>query len=662
MKPNRSRSALLLSRGAWTLVLVLVAAGWPTAAQGQYGAADGEWRFYGGDAGSTKYSALDQINRDNFEDLQVAWRWKMDNFGVEPEFNSRVTPLMVGGVLYTTAGYRRVVAAIDAANGETLWTYRMDEGERGNSAPRLNSGRGVAYWSDGQQGRIFLITPSCYLVALDAATGRPITGFGTNGVVDMREGLDREDVPIDRVSDPIGSSSPPIVVGDVVVTGMAFPGGTAPPTRAMPPGWVRGYDARTGEERWVFHTIPQAGEFGEETWEDDSWSYTGNAGVWAPFSADLDLGYVYVPVEDATGDHYGGERPGDNLFSSSLVALDARTGRRVWHFQLVHHDIWDFDIPAPPNLVDLNVDDRQIRAVAQVTKQGFAYVFDRVTGEPVWPIVERPVPQSDVPGERTSPTQQFPTKPPAFARQGYSPDDLIDFTPELRAEALEIVSSMNKGPLFTPFRVSPPDRSGVTLNLPAMTGGANWQGAAVDPETGTLFVATVDWYEARTLLQAEDPGPDQLAYNGAIAGRELGPRGLPLIRPPWGRIVAIDLNNGDIRWDIPNGETMDLVRDHPDLRGIDLPKTGRPERSGLLVTRTLLFAGEGGGMFAVPRGAGGPMFRAHDKMTGEVVGEIELPANQSGIPMTYMVDGKQYIVMAIGARGHPAELVALTLP
>jgi quinoprotein glucose dehydrogenase len=666
MKLNRSWSALLLPRGAPTLVLVLVAASWPTVALGQYGAADGEWRFYGGDAGSTKYSALDQIDRENVSELEIAWRWQMENFGPQPEYNSRVTPLMVGGVLYTTAGYRRDVAAIDATTGETLWVYRMEESEaRTASAPRLNSGRGVAYWSYGTQEQILLITPGYHLVALNAKTGLPVIGFGENGVVDLREGLDRPLVPVDRENDRIGSSSPPIVVGDVVVVGTAFPAGGAPPSEANAPGWVRGYDVWTGELRWVFHTIPQAGEFGEETWEDESLSYTGNGGAWSILSADPELGYVYLPLEDATADYYGGHRLGDNLFSSGILCLDARTGERVWHFQFIHHDIWDYDVPAPPILLDVEVDGREIKAVAQVTKQAFTYVFDRVTGEPVWPIEERPVPQSDVPGERAARTQPFPTKPPAFDLQGYSEDYLIDFTPELRAEALEIVAQLRTGPIYTPPVLIDEAEGGVkgTLTIPQVTGGSNWQGGAVDAENGILFIPSVTAAGIIGLAPGGDRSSmDYIRGQGIRLPGGGGPQGLPLLKPPWGRITAIDLNKGEILWQIPNGDTPDYVREHPALQGIDIPPTGRTERGGTLVTRTLFFAGEGGGLFATGQGSGGNKFRAYDKFTGEIVHEMELPANQTGNPMTYMVDGKQYIVMAIGAAGHPAELVALTLP
>ena len=380
----------------------------PAPVDGQEGASGGQWRHYGGDAGATRYSPLAQINADNVGDLEVAWRWRSDNYGPAPEFNYRATPLMVDGVLYTTAGYRRAVVAIDAGTGETLWTYRLDEGDR--SAPRRNSGRGVAWWeSEGMAPRIFMVSPGFHLVALDAATGVPVAGFGDNGVVDLRLELGRE---VDLQTAPIGSSSPPVVVGNVVVVGSAMPAGGAPRSPEMPPGHVRGYDAITGEMLWIFHTIPQPGEFGNETWEDGSWEYTGNVAVWPPFSADPELGYVYLPVELGTGDYYGGHRPGDNLFSQSIVALDAATGERVWHFQTVRHGIWDYDPPAAPILADIVVEGRAIPAVALLTKQTFTFVFDRRSGEPVWPIEDRPVPQTDVPGEWTSPTQPFPTRPP----------------------------------------------------------------------------------------------------------------------------------------------------------------------------------------------------------------------------------------------------------
>ncbi len=637
--------------------------------KGPSGTSGGAWPYYGGDAANTKYSALDQIDRDNFADLEIAWRWKTDNLGASPEYNMRVTPIMIDGVLYTTAGRRRFAAAIDAATGETLWLYRLDEGERGRRAPRANSGRGVAYWREGDDERIFLVSPGYHLIALDARTGRPIPEFGNDGIVDLFEGLGR---PVDG---GIGSSSPPIVSRGVVILGAALLAGNAPPTKENAPGHVRGFDVRTGEQKWIFHTIPQPGDFGHDTWEEDSWSFTGNAAVWTVLTVDQELGYVYLPVEAPTGDYYGGHRLGDNLFSQSLVCLNVETGERVWHYQMVHHGLWDYDPPAPPILIDVVVDGRAIKAVAQVTKQAFTYVFDRVTGEPVWPIEERPVAQSDVPGERTAPTQPFPTKPPPFDRQGVSIDDLIDFTPELRQEAIELASNYRLGPLFTPVSLIDPEGTQGTLVLPGALGGANWPGGAADTETGILYVASATSPSTHGLIS--DSERSNMRYIKGL-GRRLtrrrgggGPQGLPLIKPPWGRITAIDLNKGDLLWQVPNGDTPDYVKEHEALQGIDIPPTGRPDRGGLIVTKTLLIAGEGSGLFGV-YGGGGPMLRAYDKLTGEVVAEIEMPANQSGVPMTYMLpvedaaEGeateKQYIVVAIGARNHPAELIALTLP
>ena len=473
----------------WLGVLPLVAAVvwlWPAQpVSGQYGVKTGEWRYWGGDAGSTKYSPLDQINKDNVKNLRIVWRWKAENFGARPDFNWEVTPLMIGGVLYTTAGTRRDVVAIDGVTGETLWMYRYDEGERGaRAARRVN--RAVAYWTDGRgDERIVFMTPGYHLIALNAKTGQPIQNFGANGIVDLYKDLDRAEPKDGQIS----ASSPPIIVRDVVVVGAALT--AAAPSQENIAGFIRGYDIHTGKRVWIFHTIPTPGEFGNDTWEKDSWSYTGNTGVWGPMSADEELGYVYVPVETPTGDHYGGPRPGDNLFGDSLVCLDAKTGKRVWHFQLTHHEIWDYDLPTAPNLLDITVNGRRIKAVAQVTKQAFTFVFDRVTGQPVWPIVERPVPQSDVPGERTSKTQPFPTRPAPFDRQGLTEDDVIDFTPELKAEAIKILSQYAHGPLFTPPIVADSNGRKALLQVPTDAGGANWEGAAVDPETGMLYVPSI---------------------------------------------------------------------------------------------------------------------------------------------------------------------------
>ncbi len=670
-----AQRTLLTTVRLTSLAILLALCATPVSAQ--HGTTKGEWPSYSADVGSTRYSPLDQIDKDNVNELEVLWRWQAGTYGSTPEFNYRITPLMVGGVLYVTAGNRRTVVALDAATGEPLWMYRLDEGKRGLMAPRRNSGRGVAYWTDDEgDERIVLITPGYRMVALDAKTGLPVPQFGVKGIVDLYEELD---YPVEGDGD-LGSSSPAIISNGIIVVGTAMPAGGAPPTKEMPPGHVRGYDVRTGKQRWIFHTIPQPGELGIETWEDDSWRYTGNTGVWINMSADEELGYVYLPVETPTGDFYGGHRPGDNLFAESLVCLDITTGKRVWHHQLVHHGIWDYDNTAAPILIDITVDGKPIKAVALVTKQAFTFVFDRVTGEPVWPIEEREVPSSDVPGEVTSPTQPFPTKPAPFDRQGVSIDDLIDFTPELRAEAIEIAKKYRLGPLFTPPSLFDPDGTQGTLLMPGVIGGANWPSAAADPETGILYVSS----STLPIVIALDSDPDlsNMRYI-RVMGRRMprggGPQGLPLIKPPWGRITAIDLNSGEHVWMVPNGDTPEYVKNHPALEGLEIPRTGKGDRSGVLVTKTLVFAGEGGGMYSAGYAAGGPMFYAYDKLTGEIVAEIELPANQSGVPMTYLVKMeedvpeedppiedepiyKQIIVVAVGARNHVAELVALALP
>jgi quinoprotein glucose dehydrogenase len=618
-----------------------------------------EWPFYGGDAGSQRYSPLSQIDGANFGALRIAWRWKTDNFGPEPEYNYRATPIMVGGTLYVTAGTRRVVAAIDAKTGETLWTWRVDEGARANAAPRANSGRGVAYWSEDGEARILVVTPGFQLVALDAESGRPVESFGRAGFVDLKRGLDRE---IDPTTAPIGSTSPPIVVGDVVVVGSALADGSRPPARSMPPGHVRGYDVRTGKRRWIFHTIPHPGEVGYETWPEGAWRTDGNTAVWTTLSADLERGLVYLPVEAATGDFWGGHRVGDNLFAQSLVCLDARTGKRRWHFQTVHHDVWDYDLPAAPILLDVEHEGRLIPAVVQLTKQGFSFVFDRVTGEPLWPIEERAVAPSTVLGEQLSPTQPFPTRPPPFEPQGVREEDVIDFTPALRAEALEILASYRVGPLYTPGILRGEGGKLGTLMRPGTVGGANWPGGAVDPETGTLYVGSST--SPGLIGLGSDPtlSPIPIVLLGyPMPGLAPGGGTLPLFKPPWGRITAIDLKLGEHAWMVPNGEPHPFVAQHPALEGIELGRTGRPDRAGLLVTKTMLVAGEGGGMYGLP-GGGGPMLRAHDKATGQVLAELELPANQTGVPMTYALDGRQYLVLAVGGPNHPGELVALRLP
>ena len=648
---NSTRSSGIV-RHSTIAALLCVVLGAATASA-QHGAKNGEWSVYGGDGGSTKYAPLDQINRDNVKSLKIAWRWKTDNFGPTAEFNYEVTPLLVKGVLYATAGYRRAAVAIDPASGETLWTYRLDEGKRGDNAPRKNSGRGLAYWSDGAEERILFITPGYQLVALNAKTGLPIPDFGDKGIVDLKQGLDRN---VDPITSEIGASSPPIMVKDVVVVGAALLTGTAPKSKENAPGHIRGYDVRTGKRLWIFHTIPQPGEFGHETWEGDSWRYTGNTGAWAPLSADEELGYVYIPVETPTGDYYGGHRPGNNLFSTSVVCLDAKTGKRVWHYQLSHHEIWDYDPPAAPILANITVGGKAIQAVVQITKQAWAFVFDRVTGEPVWPIEERPVPKTDVPGEKTSATQPFPTKPAAYDLQGITQDDLIDFTPELRAEAIKIVAPYRLGVMYAPpSRAENADGTKGTITVPGPGGGSDWDSGALDVETGILYVTSITDPVIRALVNR----PQQSDMNFVQSTVELkGPQGLPLTKPPWGRITAIDLNTGDRLWMVANGETPEEVKNHPALKGMNLPRVGKKVRGGLLVTKTLLFAGA-----SVPLSLyGDPILQAFDKHTGERLAVLDLPGIATGVPMTYLHRGRQFIVVATGGRNHPGELVAFALP
>ena len=615
-------------------------------------APDTAWLHHRGDAGSLNYSPLAQIDRSNVARLRVAWRWRSDNFGAAIWPNFEVTPLMSGGVLYATAGASRSAVAIDARTGETLWMYRLDEGARGAIAPRKGPGRGVALWRGDGAERVFLITPGYQLVSLDAKSGRPVAAFGRDGIVDLKREVDQD---LDPATAPIGASSPPLVVGDVVIVGSAFAAGAAPPRKEMPVGHVAAFDARTGKRLWIFHTIPRPGQPGFETWTAEAQQYTGNTGVWAPLSADLERGLVYLPVEAPTSDFYGGHRPGNNLYSSSLVCLDARTGARRWHFQLVHHDIWDYDTPAPPVLLDVTVGGRRIPAVAQVTKQGLTYVFDRVTGKPVWPIVERAVPKSDVPGEASSPTQPIPTLPEPFERQGVTPADLNDLTPEIHAEAVRIASRYRFGPVFNPPSVVTPTNLG-TMQVPGSQGGANWQGAVADPETGVMYVSTTSTITYMGMVS--EPDRSNLRY--ILAGSRItGPFGLPLAKPPWGTIVALDLNTGRKLWTIPNGDAPENVRNHEKLRGVTIPRTGHDDRAGLLVTKTLLFAGEGAGMFVATEG--GTKFRAHDKASGAIVWETDLGLRQTGLPMSYAVGGRQYLLVPAGAPGRGGELIALTL-
>jgi quinoprotein glucose dehydrogenase len=656
-----------------------------TSLLAQSGAKNGEWRTYGADLGNTHYSPLDSINASNFNKLEVAWHFKTDSLGPRPEFQFEGTPLMANGIVYSTAGTRRAVVALDAATGELLWTHSEREGARGNNAPRQLSGRGLAYWTDSREERILYVTPGYRLIALDAKTGAPIPTFGKNGVVDLKLDDDQE---IDLITGEVGLHATPVIAKDVVIVGAAHRSGGVPKSKSNVKGYVRGFDVRTGKRLWIFHTIPLPNEYGAETWENDSASYTGNTGVWGQISVDEDLEMVYLPVELPTGDYYGGYRPGNGLFGESLVAVDLHTGQRKWHYQLVHHGIWDMDIPCAPILADITINGQTIKAVAQPTKQAFLYVFDRVSGKPIWPIVERPVEQSTVPGEKTSATQPFPTKPPAYDRQGSSIDDLIDFTPELRAEALKIASRYKMGPIFTPPVVSKIDGPVGTLATAISNGGTNWPGGSYDPETHILYVFSQSVMGSLNLVPGDPKlsgdfgwiqgiatsGPRLSGGAGADAGADRAPgaaaaenagvlsvQGLPLVKPPYGRITAIDMNKGEILWQIAHGETPDNIRNHPALKGLNIPRTGRQGAIGTLVTKTLLIAGEAG-VFTTPNGEKGAMLRAYDKASGKEVGAIYTPTQQSGTPMTYMLNGKQYIVVAIGGNGYTAELRAFRLP
>jgi quinoprotein glucose dehydrogenase len=663
------------------LSLLVVLTSMDAGLVGQARQRDGEWTTYGGDLASRRYRPFDQINRDNFKDLEVAWRFKTDALGPRPEFNFQSTPLMVNGVLYTTAGTRRAVVALDAASGEMLWMHREDEGKRGEAAPRKLSGRGLAYWTDGREERIVYVTPGYQMIGLDAKTGRKIPGFGRNGIVDLKLEMDQT---IDLDTGEVGLHAAPIISGNTIVVGAAHLPGGVPKSRNHEKGYIRGYDARTGKRLWIFHTLPQKGEFGNDTWQQDSYTYTGNVGVWAQMTIDEELGMLYMPVELPTGDYYGGHRPGNGLFGESLVAIDLKTGQRKWHYQLVHHGFWDFDIPCAPILADITVNGRTIKAIAQPTKQNWLYVFDRVTGQPVWPIEERAVPKGDVPGEWYAATQPFVTKPAPYDLQGVSIDDLIDFTPELRAEAVKLASRYKIGPIFTPPPVSKWEGPRGLIMVPSSTGGANWPGGSLDPETNILYIYS---FRQPTIIgmindparsdmnfingQAPDPNapPPAPAAPGAApaaAGEGGGPaltvQGLPLLKPPYGSITATDLNKGEIVWQVAHGETPDAVRNHPALKGLNIPRTGRAAgRIGTLVTKTLVIAGEPG-FFTMPNGQRGAMLRAYDKATGAEVGAVPMPAPQTGSPMTYMLNGRQYLAVPISGAGYSGELVVFRAP
>jgi quinoprotein glucose dehydrogenase len=686
---------------------------------------NGDWIAYTADVHGTKYSPLDQVTGANFNKLEVAWRFKTDNLGTRPEYKLEGTPLAIRGVLYTTAGTRRSVIALDGKTGELIWSHSYREGQRAAIAPRQLSGRGVAYWTDGKNDeRIIYMTTGYRLVELNAKNGSMVQSFGDGGVVDLKKGaVYGKGQQIDLETGEIGIHSTPTVVKDVVIVGSSFKEGMTVKTHNNTKGLVRAFDVKSGKLLWTFNTIPRPGEFGNDTWENESWATNGNTGVWSQITVDEEAGLVYLPVESPTSDFYGGHRPGNNLFGESLVCVDLKTGQRKWHFQVVHHPIWDYDLSSAPILLDINVNGKAIKAVALPSKEAFLYVFDRITGQPVWPIEERPVPQSDVPGEKTSATQPFPTKPPAYARQAVTLDDLINFTPDLNAEAKRIVSRYRLGPMFLPGVVSKTEGPVAALTIATTAGGTNWPGASADPETHIVYaqasnhsVAPIGLVEppagfsdiryvagtaGQPFVEREGPGfgsaadAPQRAGRGGDGGRGaaaggrgaaaptpaaappaagqppappqgggggLTVQGLPLLKPPYGVLNAIDLDKGEIKWQVPHGDTPDAVRNSPLLKGMDIPKTGQPGSVGLLVTKTLVVLGDPS-VTTTPEHPRGAMLRAYDKQTGQQVGAVWMPAPQSGSPMTYKgQDGRQYFVIAISGGNYSGEYLAFALP
>jgi len=676
--------------------------------------ANGEWPSYAGDLASTHYSPLDQINASNFSKLEIAWRFKTDPLGPRPEYKLEGTPVMTRGVLYTTGGTRRTAFALDAATGELIWTHSEREGARSAAAPRQLSGRGVAYWTDGREERVLYITIGFQLVELDARTGALVSAFGKNGIIDLKEAAvfgNRQ--PIDLVRGEIGvHSTPAVTKSGVVLIGSSFREGGTPRTHNNTKGIVQAFDVRTGKRLWNFNTIPRPGEFGNDSWLNDSWAMNGNVGVWNQISVDEDLGLAYLPVETPTSDFYGGHRPGNNLFADSIVAVDLKTGQRKWHYQLVHHSLWNFDVSAAPILADITVNGRPVKAVLAMTKAAMMYVLDRTTGMPVWPIEERPAPKGDVPGEWYSPTQPYPTKPPAYDLQGVTEEALINFTPELRAQALKNVAKYKLGPIFTPPVVSKLDGF---LGSFRSSGGTNWPGGSYDPETHVAFVPSfksfptvglmpppnrdfsdVDYVEGfadRGVTYVTGPGEDAgadapvrgrstAAPNSAApargrgaaaaptpapaaaeggAGGGLNPQGLPFLKPPYGQITAINMDKGEFVWQIAHGETPDAVRNSPVLKGMNVPRTGQAGAVGALVTRTLVIAGDPQAT-VTPEHPRGALLRAYDKPTGKEVGTVFMPAPQSGTPMTYRLNGKQYIVVAVSGGAYSGEYLAYRLP
>ena len=653
------------------LMLSTTAAGVALAAsplRAQTVPADTEWPSYGGNLGYWRYQPLDQINGENFNRLEVAWQFKTDNLGNRPEFILQCTPLLIKGRLFATAGTRRDVICLDAANGELLWMHRTpDEGPRARIAPRQLSGRGVGYWSEGDKERILYVTIGYQLVSLDAKTGLPDPEFGVGGVVDLKQNIDQQ---LDPDTADIGLHSAPTIAKGVVIIGAAHTAGNTPRIKSNVKGYVRGFDVKTGKRLWIFHTIPLKGEFGYDTWlKPGSAEAAGNTGAWAQISADEELGLAYLGIELPTGDQMGFYHPGNSLFSESIVAVDILTGQRRWHYQMIHHGLWDYDVPCAAILCDIPHNGKIIKALAQPTKQSFLYVLNRETGEPVWPIRERKVIPGDVPGEWYSPTQPFPTKPPAFDRQGVTPDDLIDWTPELRKKALEVASRYRMSPMYTAPIMEKPEGPWGIINLPGYIGGINWPGGSYDPENHTVYTySQTNPLTIGGLIPNLDHKRGEFDYihadlppqNGIRVG-DLTVDGLPLIKPPYGRITATNLATGTQTWQVAHGETPDAIRNHPALKGLKIPRTGMIGKIGPLTTKSLVICGDSQ-TYTDETGRRGARLRAYDKTTGEEKGAVFMPAEQSGSPMTYMLGGKQYIVLAIGGRTFTSEFIAFRLP
>jgi quinoprotein glucose dehydrogenase len=673
---------------------------------------NGEWPMYTADLHGSKYSPLDQINAGNFNKLELAWRFKTDNLGTRPEYKLEGTPLMVKGVLYSTAGTRRSVVALDAKTGEVIWVHSYREGQRAAIAPRQLSGRGVSYWTDGKgDDRIIYVTTGYRLIALNAHTGAMISSFGQGGIVDLKDGVvfgNRQ--PIDKETGEIGLHSTPTITQDTIIVGSSFKEGMTVMTHNNTKGIVRAFDVRTGKVIWTFNTIPRPGEFGNETWENDSWSSNGNTGVWTQISVDEDAGLAYLPVETPTSDFYGGHRPGNNLFAESIVAVDVKTGVRKWHFQTIHHGIWDHDNSSASLLVDATINGQPRKLLAQPTKQGWLYVLDRLTGQPIWPIEEKPMPASDVPGEKASPTQPIPSRPAPYSRTFISTDDVIDFTPALRAQGLENLKRYRweQSP-FVPLILGNVTGKLGTINIGNTGGGVNWPGASFDPETHIAYIQAanagvttgslrpapqgfsdvryVSGVEGTQFRVVEGPGFGSAAEAPKVSASEaklsqltgrgsapapaapaaatplpsLNPEGLPIVKPPYGVVAAIDLNTGDTKWRVPHGDTPDAIRNSPALKGLNIPKTGQQGSVGLMVTKTLVVVGDPQ-VTAPPGRPRGAMLRAYDKQTGAEVGAVLMPAPQSGSPMTYSVDGRQFMVVAVSGGNYSGEFLAFALP